>query len=177
MNKLMNKVRKNKKGFTLIELIVVIAILGILVLLAAPRFLGYIRDANVAAMQADAKVLSNAALVYNIENEGKWPTDGVEKTITIGGVDVTIEGLDSSADGIGNEIQTLKGKWKDYALVVKEATIPADQLAGDKDEGVTVQPGDVVFVGNGEAGIKDRANEVHYGTNIELKAAADESGK
>ena len=46
----MNKVRKNKKGFTLIELIVVIAILGILVLLAVDS--RYTKNANVATMQA-----------------------------------------------------------------------------------------------------------------------------
>ena len=66
--KLINKLR-NKKGFTLIELIVVMAVIGILVLLAAPKFLGYTKDANVTAMQSDAKVLSNAALMYNIDNE------------------------------------------------------------------------------------------------------------
>jgi len=70
----MNKInclknKKNKKGFTLIELIVVMAVIGILVLLAAPKFLGYTKDANVTAMQADAKILSNAALMYNINNE------------------------------------------------------------------------------------------------------------
>jgi len=70
MNKLnFLKNKKNKKGFTLIELIVVMAVIGILVLLAAPKFLGYTKDANVTAMQADAKILSNAGLMYNIDKE------------------------------------------------------------------------------------------------------------
>jgi type IV pilus assembly protein PilA len=73
--KLINKLR-NKKGFTLIELIVVMAVIGILVLLAAPKFLGYTKDANVTAMQSDAKVLSNAALMYNIDNE-VFPVKGI----------------------------------------------------------------------------------------------------
>ena len=66
--------RLNKKGFTLIELIVVMAILAILVLLASPRFLGYTKDAKVTAMQQDAKVLSNAALQYNIKTE-RFPVE------------------------------------------------------------------------------------------------------
>lgn len=37
---------KNRKAFTIIELIVVIAILGILVLLAGPRLLGYVEKEN-----------------------------------------------------------------------------------------------------------------------------------
>lgn len=71
--------RKNRKGFTLIELIVVIAIIGILVLLATPRFINYTQDAKVAAMQADAKVLSNAVLQYNIKTEA-YPV-GAETTL------------------------------------------------------------------------------------------------
>lgn len=62
-----------KKGFTLIELLAVIAIIAILVLIAAPSFLGYTKDAKVQTMNADAKVLTNAALVYQVEND---TTDG-----------------------------------------------------------------------------------------------------
>lgn len=85
---------KNKKGFTLIELIVVIAVIGILVLLAAPKFLGYTKDAHVAAMKADVKTLSNAALVYNIDQETKsgadaWPVTEVTATTTGLGTEIT----------------------------------------------------------------------------------------
>jgi prepilin-type N-terminal cleavage/methylation domain-containing protein len=75
LQRFLRKRRKlGNKGFTLIELIVVIAVIGILVLLAAPKFLGYTRDAKVAALQSDVKTLSNAVLLYNIESEDdRWP--------------------------------------------------------------------------------------------------------
>lgn len=46
--KLKDEISKlKKKGFTLTELIVLIAVLGILVLMAAPKFLGYTADAKM----------------------------------------------------------------------------------------------------------------------------------
>lgn len=51
---------KNKKGFTLIELIVVIAILGILALFLVPSFMGYARDAKVQVMKANVKTGQDA---------------------------------------------------------------------------------------------------------------------
>lgn len=108
------KALKNKKGFTLIELIVVIAVIGILVLLAAPKFLGYTQDANKAAMQADAKVLSNAALVYNVENEA-WPTTAeAEKTYTIGDKSVTGKLLDETK--LKSTVKSIKGEFTDYVI-------------------------------------------------------------
>lgn len=65
------KNKKSKKGFTLIELIIVIAIIGVLTLLAAPRYLKYINDAHVTAMKADAKVLSEQAVVAITRAETK----------------------------------------------------------------------------------------------------------
>ena len=64
----MLKMLRNRKGFSLVELIVVIVILGILVAIAVPSLVGYIKKANVAADMAAASGLSNAAMAYVTEH-------------------------------------------------------------------------------------------------------------
>lgn len=115
MSKMMKKLN-NKRGFTLIELIVVMAIIGILVMLAAPKFLGYTKDAHVASMKADAKVLSNAALIYNIEEEGKWPVTEEEVTDLPEGITGTAKKLDKAE--LNEHIKNLKNDFEDYVLII-----------------------------------------------------------
>jgi len=62
----------SNKGFTLIELVVVIVILGVLAVTAAPRFLNYQRDAHLA--RADAAFASFEASVGLYH--AKWLTEG-----------------------------------------------------------------------------------------------------
>lgn len=59
-----NQKIKKQKGFTLIELIVVIAILGILAVMIAPRIVGYTEKAKVSADQTMAQSVANACAVY-----------------------------------------------------------------------------------------------------------------
>lgn len=60
MLKFIAKSIKNKKGFTLTELIVVVAILGVLAAVATPAIIGYINDAKVNADEANATTLENS---------------------------------------------------------------------------------------------------------------------
>jgi type IV pilus assembly protein PilA len=51
---------KKKKGFTLIELIIVISIIGVLSAIAVPKYVGIQKDAKIKADVASAKVIADA---------------------------------------------------------------------------------------------------------------------
>jgi len=61
MKKLLAKLKANKKGFTLVELIVVIAIIGVLALILVPNMLKFIGDSKQKSALANAKTIYNAA--------------------------------------------------------------------------------------------------------------------
>lgn len=70
MMKFLTKRTRNKKGFTLIELIVVLAILGVILAIAVPRYVGLQEQAQIKADRATAALIISAARLAEV-NEDK----------------------------------------------------------------------------------------------------------
>ncbi|WP_293726008.1 type II secretion system protein [uncultured Phascolarctobacterium sp.] len=64
---------KKIKGFTLIEIVIVIAILGILAGIAIPRFTDANEAARGAKLLGDMRTIESMALVFAANNGGKYP--------------------------------------------------------------------------------------------------------
>lgn len=65
--------KRNKKGFTLIELVVVIAILGILAAVAIPRFVSATDKARQSTHDANMRTIESAANMYVAEKGAPSP--------------------------------------------------------------------------------------------------------
>ena len=69
----MKKHRAGNRGFTLIEIMVVIAILALLAALVAPRIIGRSDDAKVTDAKVQIKNLETALKLYKLDN-GVFPS-------------------------------------------------------------------------------------------------------
>jgi general secretion pathway protein G len=78
----MTAVRRGRRGYTLLEIMVVVFIVGLLVTVVAPRILGRTDDARVTKVAADMASIRQALDLYRLDN-GVYPTteQGVEALV------------------------------------------------------------------------------------------------
>ena len=76
--------RSDKRGFTLIELMIVVAIIGILAAIAIPKFADLIRKSKEGATKGNIGAVKGALAVYYGENEGVYPIGNLG-SLTAGG--------------------------------------------------------------------------------------------
>lgn len=84
----MNKM-KNQEGFTLIELMIVVAIIGILAAIAIPQFAAYRERAYISAMKGDVNSVRTAEEAYYVDCNhyvGATVTEGNGDTLTEYGI-------------------------------------------------------------------------------------------
>lgn len=109
----MFKKLKDKKGFTLVELIVVLVILAILAALLVPALTGYIDKARNKQIIAETRsaVMAAQTLVdeaYAQSTKAVEAADGEKKSIMVGDKEVTYEAIAKLAELDKDKISELK---------------------------------------------------------------------
>lgn len=67
---------RNQRGFTLVELMIVIVIIGVLAAIAVPAYRSYVSKAQERTCEANRRTISTAATMYYIENDNEeYATD------------------------------------------------------------------------------------------------------
>src|SRR5690349_9072347 len=67
--------KRNQKGFTLIELMIVVAIIGILAAIAIPKFADMLEKSRDGATKGNLTALNGAISIYFGDQQGIYPTN------------------------------------------------------------------------------------------------------
>ena len=79
-----------KKKFNIIELVAVIAIIGIITAIVIPNISNMRGEANIAAINSDVRNIQTAVDMYSMENRGNYPTLNKPTEFTPEPIDFTL---------------------------------------------------------------------------------------
>lgn len=90
----MFKKLSKKKGFTLMEMMIVVAIIAVLIAIIIPTFSGALNRAYAAADEANLRAYYSEAMANSVLDGGNpaTPSDTTGKKITVNGVEYTLHG-------------------------------------------------------------------------------------
>ena len=157
-----NRMRKNRKGFTLVEIIVELIILAILAAFTIPTMLGFVNDARGKAMIAEAREVYVAAQSTATEYGATTGLTDSELSTALGSKAVAATATTSDAGKastqvgkyVGTDLSIFAGDMPTTAATAASSTITATQSAwtvivGNNGTGKTAQVKTLVYYKNG----------------------------
>jgi prepilin-type N-terminal cleavage/methylation domain-containing protein len=141
--------RNLQKGFTLVELLIVVIILAILAAIVVPQFSSSTKDANESAVKTNLATMRAAIELYGAQHNGKYPgeissADGTT-TSAIGGNSAVastsfVAQMTQYSEQIG-KTSTSKTATADKGPYLRGITLPADPTNNNLTDITTINAG------------------------------------
>ena len=139
---------KNQSGFTLIEMLVVVIILGILAMIIVPQITVSTEDARLSTLQTNLNGIRSAIEIYAAQHGNRYPgvyseADGITLTATDAAAKTAFLAQLTQFTDINGQISATPSPVFKYGPYVKSSTLPQNPYNDSSDVVVDFDQNDV----------------------------------
>ncbi|MBI9082259.1 MAG: type II secretion system protein [Desulfobacterales bacterium] len=132
----MHKKWKDQSGFTLVEMLIVVIVLGILAMIVVPQVAVSTEDTKLKTLQTNLSALRNAAELYYAQHNQTYPgakdNAGAANPTALASATAFVEQLTQYTD-INGAVQTTKDNTYKYGPYIKGGALPTNPFDIDSD--------------------------------------------